>query len=45
MSVHAGLQFSIGHVHSLSGNYNECVGAGILIYLATVLEYLSNKKL
>ncbi|XP_072422755.1 histone H2A-like [Chiloscyllium punctatum] len=39
----AGLQFPVGHVHRLlrKGNYAERVGAGALVYLAAVLEYLT----
>ncbi|XP_062891462.1 histone H2A type 1-like [Mobula hypostoma] len=38
----AGLQFPVGRVHRLlrKGNYAERVGAGALVYLAAVLEYL-----
>ncbi|XP_072102324.1 histone H2A.J-like [Mobula birostris] len=37
-----GLQFPVGRVHRLlrKGNYAEWVGAGALVYLAAVLEYL-----
>uniref|UniRef100_A0A8C4VI66 Histone H2A n=1 Tax=Gopherus evgoodei TaxID=1825980 RepID=A0A8C4VI66_9SAUR len=42
-SLRAGLQFPVGRVHRLlhKGNYAELVGAGALIYMAAVLEYLT----
>ena len=42
-SSRAGLQFPVGRVHRLlrKGNYAERVGAGALVYLAAVLEYLT----
>ncbi|XP_007471322.1 PREDICTED: histone H2A type 1-like [Lipotes vexillifer] len=42
-SSRAGLQFPVGRVHHLlrKGNYVERTGAGALVYLAAVLEYLT----
>ena len=42
-SSRAGLQFPVGRVHRVlrKGNYAERVGAGALVYMAAVLEYLS----
>ncbi|XP_067611394.1 histone H2A type 1-A-like [Pseudorca crassidens] len=46
-SYRAGLQFSVGRVHHLlrKGNYIEQIGAGTLVYLAAVLEYLTAEVL
>ncbi|XP_067881566.1 histone H2A-like [Heterodontus francisci] len=42
-SSRSGLQFPVGRVHRLlrKGNYAERVGAGVPVYLAAVLEYLT----
>ena len=42
-SSRAGLQFPVGRIHRciLKGNYAERVGAGVPVYLAAVLEYLT----
>ncbi|XP_067884251.1 histone H2A-like [Heterodontus francisci] len=42
-SSRSGLQFPVGRVHRLlrKGNYGERVGAGVPVYLAAVLEYLT----
>uniref|UniRef100_A0A8C6BH19 Histone H2A n=1 Tax=Monodon monoceros TaxID=40151 RepID=A0A8C6BH19_MONMO len=46
-SYRAGLQFPVGRVHHLlrKGNYVERIGAGTLVYLAAVLEYLTAEVL
>uniref|UniRef100_A0A8C3W7P4 Histone H2A n=1 Tax=Catagonus wagneri TaxID=51154 RepID=A0A8C3W7P4_9CETA len=43
----AGLQFPVGRVHRLlgKGNYAERIGAGAPVYLAAVLEYLTEQIL
>jgi len=46
-SSRAGLQFPVGRIHRLlrKGNYSERVGAGALVYLAAVMEYLAAEVL
>ncbi|MBN3271751.1 H2A protein, partial [Polyodon spathula] len=42
-SSRAGLQFPVGRVHRLlrKGNYAQRVGAGALVYLSAVIDYLT----
>lgn len=38
-----GFQFFVGCIYCFfcKGNYGECVGVGVLVYLVVVFEYLS----
>ncbi|VDP53325.1 unnamed protein product [Schistosoma curassoni] len=47
VSVRAGLQLNVGHVHCLlhQSNYTERVGVGSPVYLAVVLKYLAAEVL